>query len=226
LKGFRINKEKYILGQLELYGGKKVLHIGCTNSPNTVHRWNSGTLLHNKICGVSNRLKISVTGIDIDNDGIQFLKEKMPNEEIINLDAQNLYKYFGERKKFDLIIAGDVIEHLPNPGLFLISCANVLSDDGKIIISTANCFGIIRFVKSLFFHEAVHPEHTAYYSHKTLKRLLHLNGLEIDSFGYYSSEPITTFSINLFVSNCIESVACMVWPHYSEGIIIKGRRKN
>jgi len=225
MRGIRVNKEKYILEQLELFAKKKVLHVGCTNSPNTIHRWDTGTLLHKNLCDVANRIKANLVGIDIDDKAIKFLQKKMPNSKFLNIDAHKLWEYFREKTKFDLIIAGDVIEHLPNPGIFLKSCERVLVDDGKIIISTSNSFGIIRFVKSLLFHEAVHSEHTAYYSPKTLDRLLQMNGLTIEKYNFYKSEPVTKFSLNRYFSNTIESISCIIWPHFSEGIIIKAYKK-
>ena len=231
MKGFRVEKEPYLLDQLTPYGGKTVLHIGCVNSPNTADRWQAGTLLHKQLCDKAKKHKARVVGVDIDHECLQFLKEMMSDEEILEVDAHNLHEYFGENRKFDLMIAGDVIEHLSNPGIFLTSCAKVLADDGEIIISTANAFGVTRFVKSLLFHEAVEPDHAAYYSHKTLQRLLAMNGLEITDYGYYQCEPVNAKGnrdrlnrVNLFVSRLIENAACLVWPQYSEGIIIKARK--
>ncbi len=164
--GFRVEKVQFILQQMS--NREKVLHVGCTNSPNTESRWKNKTLLHKKLCDHASLVNAQVTGIDIDEAAVNLVKSKMPHEEILYVDAHYLLNYFGRERKFDLIIAGDVIEHLPNPGLFLESCRNVLSPNGQIVITTANSFGIVRFIKGLLYHESVHREHTAYYSHKTL----------------------------------------------------------
>ena len=223
MKGFgRVNKQDYIIQSIR--PGSKVLHIGCTNSPNTYKRWESGTLLHKILCDKAVRMGAKVIGIDIDDEGIEFLKQKMPNEEIFNIDAHCLSEKLEERS-FDLIIAGDVIEHLPNPGLFLDSCAQVLVPDGRIIITTTNAFGIVRFVKALLFHEAVHDEHTAYFSHKVLSRLFKMSGLCVDSLGYYKCEPLDRLDLNRAISNTIENVFCVFFPQFSEGVIAVAKKR-
>jgi 2-polyprenyl-3-methyl-5-hydroxy-6-metoxy-1,4-benzoquinol methylase len=220
MRGFRVEKERYILRELSLCANKRALHVGCTNSPNTAPRWEMGTLLHDKLCKLAKEVNAKVIGIDIDDSAIAFLRQKMPGEIIEHVDAHNLSGYFTD-ERFDLIIAGDVIEHLPNPGIFLESCARVLSPTGKITISTVNSFGATRFVKALVFHEAVHSEHTAYYSHKTMKRLLEMSGLEGRDFGYYRAERVPhQRTLNHIVSTFIDTATGVIWPNLSEGVIV------
>jgi 2-polyprenyl-3-methyl-5-hydroxy-6-metoxy-1,4-benzoquinol methylase len=221
MRGFRVAKEKHILHELSLCANKRVLHVGCTNSPTTVDRWEMGKLLHDKLCRVAKELNATVIGIDIDDSAIAFLRQKMPGEIIEHVDAHKLSDYFTGEDRFDLIIAGDVIEHLPNPGMFLESCARVLAPTGKITISTVNSFGATRFVKALVFHEAVHSEHTAYYSHKTMKRLLEMSGLEGREFGYYRyPERVSKLTLNHIVSTFIDTASGAIWPNLSEGVIV------
>lgn len=227
MKGFIAVKEGFITNMCKK--SKRVLHIGCTNSPNCIRRWDNGSLLHKKIINDVESSGGTVVGIDLDGDAIGWLKNKMPAADLRVVDACYLQEHFSE--EFDLIIAGDVIEHLPNPGLFLEACANVLSDQGKLVITTSNTFSIIRFAKALLFHEAVHDEHTAYYSHKTLSRLLAMSNLKPVAFGYYRSEPLSyAFSVNRIISNALEYLACIIWHQLAEGVIvcaeIEGRYKN
>ncbi len=224
MKGFRINKEQYIIKQLE--PNVDALHVGCTNAPSTNERWASGMLLHKNLCDRAKVIGSHITGIDIDTEAIELLKDKMPDEEILNVDAHKLSEYFGKDRQFDLIIAGDVIEHLPNPGVFLQSCKGVLSPNGKIVITTTNAFGAVRFLKALIFHEAVHDEHTAYYSHKTIGRLISMCGLDGIDFGYYKCEPLRVkYSFNRIISNFIENIICIPFPQFSEGIVAVAHKK-
>lgn len=225
MKGFRVNKEQFIIQQID--PNSNVLHIGCTNSPSTIERFNSGTLLHKNLCDHARAINTHVTGIDIDDTAIDFLRSKMIGEIILNVDAHKLSEYFGEGRQFDKIIAGDVIEHLPNPGLFLQSCRSVLSPGGRIFITTVNAFSIVRFIKGLLFHEAVHNEHLAYYSHKTIGRLLDMCNLDGADFGYYKCEPLrVNYSFNRFFSNLIENLICVLFPQFSEGIVVTAYNKS
>lgn len=45
-------------------------------------------------------------------------------------------------KKFDTIIAGEIIEHLENPSYFLRFCFNHLKKGGRLILTTPNAIGL------------------------------------------------------------------------------------
>ena len=191
MRGFRVEKEQYILQ--EVIPGARILHVGCTNAPNTVGRWKAGTLLHKSLCDKAKRCGAHVVGLDIDEASLAWLQERMPDAEFFHGDAQKLRDCLGSCSNFDLIIAADVIEHLSNPGLFLESCHALLGPCGRVLITTCNAFGIGRFAKALLNHEAVHPEHTAYFSHRNLSRLCSMSGLKVLKLGYYKYERMTKF---------------------------------
>jgi 2-polyprenyl-3-methyl-5-hydroxy-6-metoxy-1,4-benzoquinol methylase len=221
MRGARINKERYVLEQSRT--ARSILHIGCTSAPNTVGRWRQGTLLHRKLCDHVDRVTQRVVGIDIDQPSIDWLRGRMPHDEILYANAERLGDYFGLDVRFDLIIAGDVIEHLSNPGLFLVSSREHLTPNGRILLTTVNAFGVVRFLKALFDHEAVHPEHTAYYSGRTLRRLFTLCGLQLTKLGYYKCEPLTRLSLNGIITNVTEHILAYPWPQFSEGIVAEAR---
>jgi 2-polyprenyl-3-methyl-5-hydroxy-6-metoxy-1,4-benzoquinol methylase len=216
MRGFRVDKEQYILRRS--YEAKAILHIGCTGAPNTAVRWREGTLLHKNLCDnlVAGQ---QLVGVDIDEPSLTWLQERMPHQELLLADAHHLSDCFGPDMRFDLVLAGDVIEHLANPGLFLESARMVLDAGGRILITTANAFGVAGFAKALLDHEPVHPEHTAYFSRSTLGRLCELCGLRMVRFGYYRCESMTSFSLNTLVSNTLENTLASVWPQFSTGVI-------
>jgi len=87
--------------------------------------------------------------------------------------------------KFDLIFAADLIEHLSNPGLFLESCFKNLSDDGLLILTTPNCYNLFNIIEKFSKYEpTVNPDHTCYFSLKTLKVLLKKNNFGIKNNAY------------------------------------------
>jgi len=44
-------------------------------------------------------------------------------------------------RKFDIVIAGDIIEHLSNPGQMLDEIKRFCGSDTRVIITTPNAFG-------------------------------------------------------------------------------------
>ena len=219
LKGSRYNKEDFLVESS--ISASHVLHVGCTNSPNTKNRWDSGTLLHKRLCIENENSSDKIVGVDIDAEAIDWLGNKLPRERILFGDAHHLDKVFPD-EKFDLIIAGDVIEHLSNPGFFLEACGKVLANDGSLIITTVNSFGITRFFKAFLGHEAVHDEHTAYFSPSTISRLAKLSGFSANKISYYSMEKITlSQGLNGILTFLIDKSFGSMMPWFSEGLIVE-----
>jgi len=220
MRGPTVEKEEYILERS--VGAERILHVGCTRSPETLTHWEAGTLLHKKLYD-QRRPTQWIVGVDIDQAALTWLSERIPGAEMRYADAQRLPEHLAG-EKFDLIIAGDVIEHLPNPGQFLEGCRDALTANGLLLITTANAFGVSRFAKALLSHEAVHPEHTAYYSHRTLGRLCEMSGLRASRLGYYRCEPANRLSLNLLATNFLERAVAPLWPQFSEGVLIEAVR--
>jgi 2-polyprenyl-3-methyl-5-hydroxy-6-metoxy-1,4-benzoquinol methylase len=59
-------------------------------------------------------------------------------------------------RKFDMIIAGDVLEHMSNPCLFLQQVSSLLSDGGELIIAVSHAFTFVAIRVWLFQKENVH----------------------------------------------------------------------
>lgn len=81
-------------------------------------------------------------------------------------------------RTFDVVVAGDVIEHVSNQGLFLENIARHLRDDGVLIITTPNAKWPTVLLKP-------HPDHTLWHDRYTLTGTLKRHGLRIRHFQYY-----------------------------------------
>lgn len=197
--------------------GKRVLHLGCTNWPYTAQALDNGSLLHTKIAEVSSE----VFGLDADEQGLQVLRDRgFQNLHLSDLESLDSSEVAGT---FDLIIAGEMIEHLNNPGLFLQGIRRFLAPGAKLIITTINAYCAIRFsIYSLRGRggesEPVHPDHVAYYSYSTLKLLLTRHGFALDDFFFYDLGPEHR-PHNRKIWNFTNDVAVRFFPQLSDGII-------
>ncbi len=172
-----------IIGYLK---DKDVLDVGClddgTSGANEVRWWNHWFLY--SVCK-------SVVGIDVREKQINQLRKMGLN--VKKMDAQNI-KF---KQKFDIVFAGELIEHLPNPGQFLVSAANSLAKNGRIILSTPNTFSLSRLVRvfqKISNEPNVNPDHTMYFSPQniiTLANKCHLNVMKIE----YAHFPFSHFSL-------------------------------
>jgi SAM-dependent methyltransferase len=89
---------------------------------------------------------------------------------------------------FDLVFAGDLIEHLPNPGLFLGAAARHLAPGGRLVITTPNAFNLFNLFEKLSKREpTVNPDHTCYFNEKTLRQLFVKCGWSVDEVRFVYS---------------------------------------
>ncbi len=104
----------------------KCLDIGC-----------GGGLLSERIA----RLGGSVTGIDVTKNSIEIAKIHALNSGLninyINTDVSSFIKN-NSSKKFDLVIASEVIEHLDNRILFFEKVSKLLKNRGILVLTTIN----------------------------------------------------------------------------------------
>lgn len=104
--------------------GKTILDIGC-----------GGGLVSVPLC----RLGAKVTGIDADATAISVAMQHAEAENLsinfINGAAEDLAR---QNKKFDVVLALEIIEHVDNPSLFIELCADLVKPDGLVIFSTLN----------------------------------------------------------------------------------------
>jgi 2-polyprenyl-3-methyl-5-hydroxy-6-metoxy-1,4-benzoquinol methylase len=89
---------------------------------------------------------------------------------------------------FDIIFAGDLIEHLSNPGIFLVNCKKHLSSRGHLLITTPNAFNLFNLTEKLTKREpTVNADHTCYFNSKTLRTLLEKNGMRATEVNFLYS---------------------------------------
>lgn len=164
--------------------GKKVLHLGCTNYPYTKESIESSALLHFELDKIASELY----GFDFDQKGIDILLEN-GSKNLYRADLEKLEEVALD-ETFDVIIAGEMIEHLNNPGLFLRGIKRFMNADTNLVITTINAYSGMRFWQYFLRgkageNEPVHPDHVAYYSYSTLSLIIKRETLELEDFLFY-----------------------------------------
>jgi 2-polyprenyl-3-methyl-5-hydroxy-6-metoxy-1,4-benzoquinol methylase len=175
-----IQRTDYIV---DACAGRTVRHLGCADIPYTRGRLEDGTLLD----ALVDRVAARQYGLDLSTEGIEILRPAgyadLAVSDVHHLTEQN--PLAGQR--FDVILAGEIIEHLSNPGLFLERLKPLLRDaPTRLILTTINAYCAHRFFYSLVMRdESVHPDHVRYYSRKTLTTLLARHGYDVQQVCFY-----------------------------------------
>lgn len=92
--------------------------------------------------------------------------------------------------QWDVIVCGEVLEHLSNPGWFLTRLKRQY-DGVPVIVTVPNAFSEIAAAHIEHGTENVNIDHVAWYSYRTLRTLLERAGFVIESFHYYGGELLT-----------------------------------
>jgi SAM-dependent methyltransferase len=156
-------------------GPGEVAHLGCADSPYTSELLAAGSLLHPRLVRVAH-----VTGIDIDPRGLELLSRALPDERFLLSDITASIPE-AERGRYALVLAGEVLEHVPDGEAFLRGCAALLRPDGRLCVTVPNACCPKVGIRALAGRESVHPDHRVYYGPRTLARTLSGAGFEIES---------------------------------------------
>ncbi len=197
--------------------GKKILHLGCTNYPYTKEAIENEMLLHTELGKTAKELY----GFDYDQAGIDILQDSGVRN-LFQADLEKLEKV-ELNETFDVIIAGEIIEHLRNPGLFLQGIQRFMNPETNLIITTVNAYCAFRFIVYGLRgkggeNEPVHPDHVAYYSYKTLSLAINRENLTVKDFYFYDigdeHRPFNRWYYNVFNDICVKFS-----PQLSDGVI-------
>jgi len=159
-----------------LLRGASVLDIGCAS------RYGRDDWLH----GLLAQDTADLVGIDLNAKTVGELQAA--GYDVHLADAQD----FDLGRQFEVVFAGEVIEHLDNVHGFLSSVRRHLAPGGRLVLTTPNAFYIGNFIYRLGGHARVHPQHTSWYCDSTLRRVLTVNGFDhvaIHYIGHASRTP-------------------------------------
>lgn len=193
---------------LDLIGSKKiVLDVGCYD----------GTIAK-QIESLGNK----VVGIDIAKPAVEMAKKKGIKAFVYNLEEDEIPASIG---KFDVIVAGELIEHIFDPDSFLVKLKALLKPKGYIILTTPNIAGLGSRLGLLLgklpwmIENDIQPGrsgHIRYYNFFEIQKLLTRQKFKITDF---RTDSIGLGSLNLpLLGNFL--------PNFGRILIIKAQKNS
>lgn len=106
--------------------------------------------------------------------------------------------------EFDVVIAGDIIEHIEDPGQFLHYIADALRPDGIAVITTPSAFYLAQWW-TLFAtgRPAISPEHCVLFDPFTFSKLVDRTPLEVVELHWLTPSWWAFWDSNVLVRNLI-----------------------
>ena len=203
---------------------KIVLDIGCFDETALVKR-NTEHWLHGRIAQVARR----VVGVDnsakIPRDGLVTGE----NAIILRADAIDLDAHILSRDAYEVLVAGEFIEHLDNPLAFLRKLRQTMAGR-ELIFSTPNGACFANTLLGAIGREVQHPDHLQNFSFKLLNTLCLRAGFaswEIIPYRFFATEMILASHGSrrlfvVFVERCIRLVE-RLFPLLSFGYVVRAR---
>jgi len=176
---------------LKMATGKYVLHLGAvgfTDLEVNDRVKNFNKTLHYKLSAIAD-----VIGVDYSANVIREL-EKVNITNIKYGDVEKLQDLNIEGK-FDLIIIGDLIEHLSNPGLMLEGIKRFCDENTIILITTPNAFGLPSFIRYLINRFKEGEEHVIGFNFFNISNLLKRYQLQVQTMATCYQDKATSYGL-------------------------------
>lgn len=158
----------------DIVGAQRVIHIGFADAGCREMQAGVGTWLHEHLAARA----ASVIGLDVDEPGVAAAQRAGFEAHVVDCSDPVAVAALS-LEPADLVVAGEVLEHLDSPGPFLDSAASLVRREGLLVLTTPNASGLGNALAALAGYELQHPEHVTLYSCRTLTTLLAHHGWSI-----------------------------------------------
>jgi 2-polyprenyl-3-methyl-5-hydroxy-6-metoxy-1,4-benzoquinol methylase len=158
----------------EVVTGRNVIHIGFADAGCRDMQAGAGTWLHERLAARTR----SLIGLDVDEAGVDASRQAGFVAHVVDCRDPGAVAALG-LEPADVVVAGEVIEHLDSPGTFLDAVEQLLVPDGSLVLTTPNASGLGNALAAFAGFEVNHPDHVALFSCCTLTALLERHGWSV-----------------------------------------------
>jgi SAM-dependent methyltransferase len=196
-----------------LVQGKAVLDVGSIghsySGRDGYKTWNFAVLAKS-----ASRIK----GFDLLADDV-----KEAQEDGFDIDVGDAEEYVAS-EPYEVVFAGDLIEHLSNPGRFLACCHQNLVDGGQLILSTPNTYSFAKLSRVIIRRTnepPVNPEHAFYFTPQTLGQLVTRHGFRLVTVKYCELDYAADHGNGLKRAQLALNAKLSSWiPRFSQTMVV------
>lgn len=165
---------------VRLSTGRRVVHIGFVDSGCRAMQDRSGAWLH----GHLDRVATELVGLDLDEAGVARAHAEGFEAHAVDCCDPGAVADLGLAPA-ELVVAGEVIEHLGDPGGFFEAMHPLVARGGRLVVTTPNAYGLTNVLTSLLRREVNHPDHVVLFSRRTLEALASRHGWAVEDTAVY-----------------------------------------
>ena len=171
-----IDREAEILA---LAAGKRVLHLGCVGhdfaeETDPVRRY--ARSLHAKI----ERVASEVVGVDMNAEALEQYEQAGVTAKMVVGNVEQLGSIeLGEA--FDVIVSGNVIEHLSHPGMMVDGMLALSHPGTAVMVTTPHAFGLPQYTRYVRGRFQESGDHMMTFNGPSLANLMERHGFRVTS---------------------------------------------
>ena len=148
--------------------GRTVLDLGCASA------FGRPDWMHAQLSGMASQL----VGVDLDDAAVGRIRSE--GYDVRQGDAENL----NLDERFDVVFAGELIEHLERFPDFFESVRRHLAPGGKLVLTTPNPFALSCFIYRMSKDVWVNSDHTCWFCEHTLPQLAARCDFDVEQTSY------------------------------------------
>jgi len=163
-----------------LVRGRSVIDLGFVDEGQMSAKSGRKTWLHQVVRAESR----TCVGVDADTGGVERARERGFDAHAADVEDPEALAALG-LEPAEVVLAGELVEHLDRPGLFLEAVRSITAPGGALVLTTPNAHALTNTLGALAGRELVNPDHVAWLSWRTLETLLARHGWRLDEIAYY-----------------------------------------
>lgn len=151
----------------DVCAGRRVIHVGFVDLGCQELNVRSGVWLHEHLASTAREL----LGIDLDAAGVADARARGYEAYAIDACDTEAVAEAGIEPA-EVVVAGEVIEHLDDPGSFFRGVHQLVAPGGVLVVTTPNASGLFNSLSALGNIEVNHPDHVVLFTCHTLDAML------------------------------------------------------
>lgn len=163
-----------------LVRGRRVIDLGFVDEGQMDAKRGRGTWLHAVVAGVARE----AVGVDADEAGVARARELGFHAHNADVEDRAALEAL-ELDPAEVVLAGELLEHLDRPGDFLEAVKALVAPDGVLVLTTPNAHSLTNALAGVAGRELVNPDHVSWLSWRTLETLLERHDWRLERLAYY-----------------------------------------
>lgn len=207
----------------ELIEGKKVIHVGCLDHvPLIPQRIKDGEWVHGLVTDIASKC----IGIDINKEGVEYVRNEIGYDNVIHADLAKDIVPELINESWDVILLGEIVEHLDNPVEFLSSIQEKYSGTvAEIIITVPHAFSLHNFQNAKNRKEVINSDHRFWFTPFTIAKLMAMSGIETTEIQFVNCSALSFSDKLKYKFNKMIGKKNKFPFYYFKGLVVKGKLK-